>query len=151
MFYKAYNTFYAAVSRCSWSSCSKCRVLVPAAVSRPRLTARLDVKLSTYVFEKMLNLPIDYFEQNPVGLVSRDIREVFRIRGFRPASCSEPFSISDDAVLLPARHVLLQPAHDADGSSLCRDDRDLAHPDAACLSEEVLGDPGRPKVRRARS
>lgn len=82
IFYKAYNTFYVL--------CIAMFVVImfEAAFSFlrqylvQRLTARLDVKLSTYVFEKMLNLPIDYFEQNPVGLVSRDIREVFRIRGF---------------------------------------------------------------------
>ncbi|PDT79413.1 peptidase domain-containing ABC transporter [Bradyrhizobium sp. C9] len=82
IFYKAYNTFYVL--------CIAMLVLIlfEAAFTFlrqylvQRLTARLDVKLSTYVFEKVLNLPIDYFEQNPVGLISRDIREVFRIRGF---------------------------------------------------------------------
>ncbi|TWC05818.1 ATP-binding cassette subfamily B protein [Bradyrhizobium macuxiense] len=82
IFYKAYNTFYVL--------CIAMFVLIlfEAAFTFlrqylvQRLTARLDVKLSTYVFEKVLNLPIDYFEQNPVGLISRDIREVFRIRGF---------------------------------------------------------------------
>ena len=29
------------------------------------LTTRLDVKLSTYMFEKVLNLPMDYFERTP--------------------------------------------------------------------------------------
>ena len=46
------------------------------------LTTRVDVKLSTYVFEKVLNLPIDFFERTPIGLVSREIREVFKIRTF---------------------------------------------------------------------
>jgi subfamily B ATP-binding cassette protein HlyB/CyaB len=46
------------------------------------LTTRLDVKLSTYMFEKVLNLPIDFFEKTEVGLVARDMREVFRIRQF---------------------------------------------------------------------
>ncbi len=82
IYYKAFNTFYVL--------CVTMLVIIAfeAAFSFlrqylvQRLTARLDVKLSTYVFEKVLNLPIDYFEQNPVGLISRDIREVFRIRGF---------------------------------------------------------------------
>ncbi|WP_234832212.1 peptidase domain-containing ABC transporter [Rhodopseudomonas palustris] len=46
------------------------------------LTTRLDVKLSTYMFEKVLNLPMDYFERTAVGLVSRDMREIFKIRTF---------------------------------------------------------------------
>ena len=82
IFYKAYNTFYVL--------CVAMLVVVAfeAAFSFlrqflvHRLTTRLDVKLSTYVFEKVLNLPIDYFEQNAVGLISRDIREVFRVRTF---------------------------------------------------------------------
>ncbi|MCG2643802.1 MULTISPECIES: peptidase domain-containing ABC transporter [Bradyrhizobium] len=82
IFYKAYNTFYVL--------CIAMLVVVAfeAAFSFlrqflvHRLTSRLDVKLSTYVFEKVLNLPIDYFEQNAVGLISRDIREVFRVRTF---------------------------------------------------------------------
>ncbi|QIO98802.1 peptidase domain-containing ABC transporter [Bradyrhizobium symbiodeficiens] len=82
IFYKAYNTFYVL--------CVAMLVVIvfEAAFSFlrqflvHRLTSRLDVKLSTYVFEKVLNLPIDYFEQNAVGLISRDIREVFRVRTF---------------------------------------------------------------------
>jgi len=46
------------------------------------LTQRLDIKLSTYVFDKMLNLPIEVFEQNVASLLSRNIGEVFRIRAF---------------------------------------------------------------------
>src|SRR6202012_3920732 len=46
------------------------------------LTTRLDVKLSTYMFEKVLNLPMDYFERTQIGLVARDMREIFRIRTF---------------------------------------------------------------------
>lgn len=46
------------------------------------LTARLDVKLSNYVFDKLLSLPIDFFERTQVGLIARDFREIFRIRRF---------------------------------------------------------------------
>jgi subfamily B ATP-binding cassette protein HlyB/CyaB len=82
IFYKAYNTFYVL--------CLAMLVIIAFEAAFwflrqflvHRLTTRLDVKLSTYVFEKVLNLPIDYFEQTAVGLVSRDIREVFRIRSF---------------------------------------------------------------------
>jgi subfamily B ATP-binding cassette protein HlyB/CyaB len=82
IYYKAYNTFYVL--------CLAMLVVVAFEGAFSflrqflvhRLTSRLDVKLSTYVFDKVLNLPIDYFEQNAVGLVSRDIREVFRVRTF---------------------------------------------------------------------
>ena len=46
------------------------------------LTTRLDVKLSTYMFEKVLNLPIDYFERTQIGRIARDIREICKIRTF---------------------------------------------------------------------
>ena len=82
IFYQAYNTFYVLCL-------SMVIIIAFEAVFSflrqflvHRLTTRLDVKLSTYVFEKVLNLPIDYFEQTAVGLVARDIREVFRIRTF---------------------------------------------------------------------
>ncbi|MGY3614451.1 peptidase domain-containing ABC transporter [Bradyrhizobium sp. USDA 10063] len=82
VFYKAYNTFFVL--------CLSMLVIIAFEAGFSflrqllvhRMTTRLDVKLSTYVFEKVLNLPIDYFEQTAVGLISRDIREVFRIRNF---------------------------------------------------------------------
>jgi ATP-binding cassette, subfamily B, bacterial HlyB/CyaB len=46
------------------------------------LTTKIDVKLSTYVFEKVLNLPIDFFESTQVGLISSKISEIFKIRTF---------------------------------------------------------------------
>ena len=41
-----------------------------------------DVKLATYVFEKVLNLPMDFFERTQVGIVAHHIREIFKIRTF---------------------------------------------------------------------
>lgn len=82
LFYKAYNTFAVLCV-------SILVVIVFEAIFYflrqflvQRATTRLDVKLSTYVFEKMLNLPIDFFERTSPGLVARDVREVFRIRSF---------------------------------------------------------------------
>ncbi len=46
------------------------------------LTTKIDVKLSTYVFEKVLNLPIDFFERTQIGLIAHDIHEIFKIRTF---------------------------------------------------------------------
>jgi ATP-binding cassette, subfamily B, bacterial HlyB/CyaB len=47
-----------------------------------QVTARVDGKLSTHIFNKVLELPIDFFERTPTGLITRDINEVFRIRNF---------------------------------------------------------------------
>ena len=46
------------------------------------MTRRIDVKLSTYVFEKMLNLPIDYFEKTQAGQTLTDIWQLKKIRTF---------------------------------------------------------------------
>ena len=46
------------------------------------LAQRLNVKLATYMFEKVLSLPIDYFERTPIGLIARDMNEIWKIRNF---------------------------------------------------------------------
>src|SRR6202142_2354684 len=46
------------------------------------ITQRADAKLSTYMFDKVVNLPIDFFERMPVGEITRDMNEMHRIRGF---------------------------------------------------------------------
>jgi subfamily B ATP-binding cassette protein HlyB/CyaB len=46
------------------------------------VTQRADAKLSTYIFDKVVNLPIDFFERNAVGEITRDMSEIYKIRGF---------------------------------------------------------------------
>ncbi len=46
------------------------------------IVTRVDVRLSEYMFEKVLHLPIDFFEKNEVGLIVRDMNELRRIRTF---------------------------------------------------------------------
>ncbi len=46
------------------------------------LSQRVDAKLSTFMFDKVLSLPIDFFERNPVGEITRDISEFYKIRNF---------------------------------------------------------------------
>ncbi len=45
-------------------------------------TARIDARLSTYVFNRLLDLPIDFFERTPTGVLTRDVNEIWRIRTF---------------------------------------------------------------------
>ena len=78
IFYEAYNTFYVLCLAMLLIIVFEAAFSFLRQLLVQRLTTRLDVKLSTYVFEKVLNLPIDYFEQTAVGLIFRDIREVFR-------------------------------------------------------------------------
>jgi ATP-binding cassette, subfamily B, bacterial HlyB/CyaB len=47
-----------------------------------QVTARVDGKISTYIFDKVIDLPVDFFERTPTGIITRDMNEVFRIRNF---------------------------------------------------------------------
>ena len=47
-----------------------------------QLTQRLDAKLSTYMFDKTIYLPIDYFERTPLGITMRAMGEIHKIRTF---------------------------------------------------------------------
>jgi subfamily B ATP-binding cassette protein HlyB/CyaB len=46
------------------------------------ITRRVDAKLSTDIFDKVLNLPVEYFENTPTGVIARDMNEVWKIRNF---------------------------------------------------------------------
>ncbi len=46
------------------------------------VTTRVDVKIWTHMFNKLLNLPIDYFEKTPTGEIVHDMYEVYKVRAF---------------------------------------------------------------------
>jgi ATP-binding cassette subfamily B protein len=46
------------------------------------VTARVDTRMAEYIFDRLLDLQIDYFERNPVGAIAHDIREADKIRRF---------------------------------------------------------------------
>jgi ATP-binding cassette subfamily B protein len=82
LYFKAYNTFYVL--------CLAMVILVlfEAGFSYLRqllilhLTTRSDVRLGTYIFEKLLNLPIEYFERTQAGKIFHDMWELRKIRTF---------------------------------------------------------------------
>ena len=47
-----------------------------------RMTTRVDVKLWTYMFDKVLKLPVDYFETTQAGLITHKMSQMSRIRNF---------------------------------------------------------------------
>ncbi|WP_247878487.1 peptidase domain-containing ABC transporter [Niveispirillum sp. SYP-B3756] len=69
--------------------------------------ARIDARISTYVFEKLIGLPIDVFESQPTGAISHKVHEISRIRTFMTGQL---FSVCLDSltllVLLPAMFYL---------------------------------------------
>ena len=46
------------------------------------VSQRIEVKLSTYVFDKVIQLPVEFFERTPIGEITRDMSELHKIRGF---------------------------------------------------------------------
>jgi ATP-binding cassette subfamily B protein len=46
------------------------------------ITARVDTKMAEIIFDRLLDLQIDFFERNPVGQISHDINESNKIRRF---------------------------------------------------------------------
>ena len=46
------------------------------------LTTRVDMKIWSHMFVKMLNLPIDFFERTPTGVIVHDMHEIYRVRTF---------------------------------------------------------------------
>ncbi|MCJ2017143.1 peptidase domain-containing ABC transporter [Methylobacterium sp. E-065] len=46
------------------------------------LTSRIDVKMETYIFDRLLRLPVDFFEKHPIGFITHNLNEAYRIREF---------------------------------------------------------------------
>ena len=82
LYFKAYNTFFvlclAMVVLVGFETVLACvrQFLVV------HLTTRVDVKLATYLFDKLLNLPIDFFERTQVGRVTHEAHQIWKIRTF---------------------------------------------------------------------
>lgn len=70
-------------------------------------TARIDGRLNLYVMEKLLKLPMDYFERNPAGQTMSKINRLWQIRNFLTGQL---FGTILDAVpligLIPALFIL---------------------------------------------
>ncbi len=46
------------------------------------VTQRVDAKLSPYIFDKVIRLPLDFFERTSVGQITHDMSEMYKIRNF---------------------------------------------------------------------
>ena len=82
IYFKAYNTFFVVCLAMA------ALVIFEAIFAYLRqflivhLTTRIDVKLATYMFEKVLNLPIDFFERTQTGQITYDMNQMWKIRAF---------------------------------------------------------------------
>ena len=46
------------------------------------VSARVDAKLNLHVFNRLLGLPLDYFEKNPAGQINYRLAQVWKVRDF---------------------------------------------------------------------
>ena len=45
-------------------------------------TARIDARLNLYIFNRLISLPIDFFERTPTGQINYNVHQIWRIRQF---------------------------------------------------------------------
>ena len=73
-------------------------------------TAKVDARISTYIFDRMIGLPIDFFERQPTGVISYKLSEVWRIRSFMTGqllgTLLDSFTL---IVLIPAMFIISAP------------------------------------------
>jgi subfamily B ATP-binding cassette protein HlyB/CyaB len=73
-------------------------------------TAKVDARISTYIFDRMIGLPIDFFERNPTGVVAYKLNEIWRIRNFMTGQLFGTLLDSMTLlVLIPAMFILSAP------------------------------------------
>jgi subfamily B ATP-binding cassette protein HlyB/CyaB len=64
--------------------------------------ARLDAKLNLHVFNRLLRLPLDYFERHPAGETMHKVAQVYKVREFLTGKLLATFlDMMTLAVLLP--------------------------------------------------
>src|SRR5258705_13835470 len=61
------------------------------------ITTRADLKLWTYTFDKILNLPIEYYEQRSTGEIVHNLHEMAKIRQFL---VTQLFGTALDAIVI---------------------------------------------------
>jgi len=82
IYFKAYNTFFVLCLAMSVLTLFETAFVYLRQFLVVHLTMRVDVKLSTYMFDKLLSLPIDFFERTQTGKVAHDAQQLWKIRTF---------------------------------------------------------------------
>ena len=71
------------------------------------LATRLDAKLNLHIFNRLLALPLDFFERHPTGDTTHRIHEIYRVRGFLTGKLLDTFlDMFTLLVLLPVLFLL---------------------------------------------
>jgi len=45
-------------------------------------TRRIDTRLNMFIYDRVMNIPIDYFERTPTGVTAGNLHEIWRVRNF---------------------------------------------------------------------
>ncbi len=77
-----------------------------------RLTTRVDVKLTTDMFLRVMMLPVEYFERTPAGMTTYKMAQIGRIRSFLSRATLRYGAGLGNFALFRARDVFLQPSAD---------------------------------------
>ena len=48
---------------------------------------RIDAKLGLHVFNRLIRLPLDYFERHPAGETMYRITQINKVQEYSPANC----------------------------------------------------------------
>jgi ATP-binding cassette, subfamily B, bacterial HlyB/CyaB len=82
LFYKAFSTFYVVCMAMLVLIVFEAAFLYMRRFLVIHLAARIDVKLNTYIFDRLLGLPIDFFERHEIGAIMTVYNYHQRINGF---------------------------------------------------------------------
>ena len=82
LFYKAFSTFYVVCLAMLILIVFEAAFLYIRRFLIIHLAARIDVKLNTYIFDKLIGLPIEFFERHEIGAIMTVYNYHHRINGF---------------------------------------------------------------------
>ena len=121
--------------------------------------ARIDARINLHVFNRLLRLPLDYFERHPAGETMYNIGQIHRVREFITGKLLAAFLDLMTLVRAAAVPVLAERGHGLDRAGLRVPDRhrDPGVPEAAGhdlrprgrRGDRQAGGAGRDRVRRA--
>ena len=112
--------------------------------------ARIDARLNLHVFNRLLRLPLDYFERHPAGETMYQISQIHRVREFLTGKLLTDLPRPDDALRAAAVPVLAERTAGLDRAGLrLRDHADHPGvPEAARGAVRPRGARPRPASRR---
>ena len=82
IYYSAMNTLAVLAGPWPSSSRSRRRLASTGNILLNVIVARVDARLNEYIYDRLLRLPIDFFERTQIGEVAHDMMEVYKIREF---------------------------------------------------------------------